>query len=98
LIAFGYWKRDGGQNQGYVRCQTGAEVHATVEWVGGPAFYLLRAITALKNAITFRINVTSLGKNCCPIVNSFEKNYRDKRPDSVSFFHQLFIHTFRIGG
>ena len=44
--------------------------------VCGPAFYLLRAITALENAITFRINVTSLGKDCCPIVNSFEKNYR----------------------
>ena len=35
--------------------------------------YLLRAITA------FRVNVTTLGKDCCPIVNSFEKNYRDKK-------------------
>jgi hypothetical protein len=47
--------------------------------VCGPAFYLLRAITAFENAITFRINVTSLGKDCCLIVNSFEKNYREKK-------------------
>jgi len=40
----------GGQNREYVRCETGAEVHATVEC--GLAFYLLRAITALENAIT----------------------------------------------
>jgi hypothetical protein len=39
----------------------------------GPAVYLLRAITA------FRINVTTLGKDYCLIVNSFEKNYRDKK-------------------
>ena len=37
LIAFGYWKREGGQNRGYVRCQTGAEVHATVECVARPS-------------------------------------------------------------
>jgi len=40
----------GGQNREYVRCETGAEVHATFEC--GLAFYLLRAITALENAIT----------------------------------------------
>jgi hypothetical protein len=45
----------------------------------GPAFYLLRAITALENTLTFRLNVTTLGKDCCLIVNSFEKNYRDKK-------------------
>ena len=44
-----------------------------------PGLYLLRAITALENAITFGINVTTLGKDCCLIVNSFEKNYRDKK-------------------
>jgi len=52
--------------------------------VCGPAFYLLRAITALENAITkirlpLGINVTSLGKDCCLIVDSFEKNYREKK-------------------
>ena len=45
----------------------------------GPAVYLLRAITALENAITFRLNVTTPGKDCCLIVNSFEKNYREKK-------------------
>ena len=49
-MACGYWKREGGQNREYVRCESGAEVHATVEC--GLAFYLLRAITALENAIT----------------------------------------------
>ena len=39
----------------------------------GPAVYLLRAITA------FRLNVTTPGRDCCLIVNSFEKNYRDKK-------------------
>ena len=48
----------------------------------GPVFYLLRAITALENAIT--INLTTLGKNCCLIVNSFEKNYREKRANRAS--------------
>jgi len=50
LGACGYWKREGDQNREYVRCETGAEVHATFEC--GLAFYLLRAITALENAIT----------------------------------------------
>jgi hypothetical protein len=45
----------------------------------GPAFYLLRAITALENAITFTLNVTTLGKDYCLIVNSFEKNYRERK-------------------
>jgi hypothetical protein len=39
----------------------------------GPAVYLLRAITA------FRLNVTTPGRNYCLIVNSFEKNYCDKK-------------------
>jgi hypothetical protein len=26
-----------------------------------------------------KINVTTLGKDCCSIVNSFEKNYREKK-------------------
>jgi hypothetical protein len=83
LIAFGYWKREG--NREYVRCQTGA-VHANVEC--GLSSYLLRAITALENAITetrdaLVINVTTLRRDCCPIVDSFEKNYRLKRPDRV---------------
>ena len=51
LIAFGYWKREGGQNREYVRRQTGAEVHSH-RWVCGPVFYLLRAITTLGNTMT----------------------------------------------
>ena len=47
--------------------------------VCGPVFYLLRAITALENAITFRLNVTTPGRDCCLIVDSFEKNYREKK-------------------
>jgi hypothetical protein len=39
----------------------------------------LRAITALQNAITFRLNVTTLRKDYCLIVNGFEKNYRDQK-------------------
>src|SRR4030095_4130551 len=31
------------------------------------------------NNIDSSINVTSLGKDCCLIVDSFEKNYRDKK-------------------
>jgi hypothetical protein len=27
------------------------------------------------------LNVTSLGKDCCLIVDSFEKNYREKKTD-----------------
>ena len=47
-----------------------------------PVFYLLRAITALENAINssaFRDSVTSPGKDCCPIVDSFEKNFSRKK-------------------
>ena len=32
--------------------------------------------STLENAIW--INLTTLGKHCCLIVNSFEKNYREK--------------------
>jgi len=45
-----------------------------------PVFYLLRAITALENEkLAFRDNVTSPGKDCCPIVDSFEKNFSRKK-------------------
>jgi hypothetical protein len=50
LIACGYWKREGGRTGNTLAEKTGAEVHATV-CVSGPAFYLLRAITALEDAI-----------------------------------------------
>jgi hypothetical protein len=36
-MACGYWKREGGQNREYARCQTGAEVDATVESVARPS-------------------------------------------------------------
>jgi hypothetical protein len=42
---------EGGGNRENVRCQTGAELHATGECVARSS-YLLRAITALENAIT----------------------------------------------
>jgi hypothetical protein len=31
------------------------------------------------DCLSFRINVTPLGKDCCLIVNSFENNYRAKK-------------------
>src|SRR4030095_3986892 len=74
LIAFGYWKRGRGSEPG-IRSLSKPEPKSMPPLECGPAFYLLRAITALENAITFRINVTSLGKDCCPIVNSFEKKF-----------------------
>jgi len=78
LIAFGYWKREEGSKTGYVRCQTGAEVHATVECVARP-FTSCAPLQLSKMQITFGINLTTPGEDCCLIVNSFEKNYRDKK-------------------
>ena len=81
-----------------------------------PAFYLLRAITALENAITqiylpTDINVTTLRKDCCLIVDSFEKNYSEKKTrrgdkdlhcqeqSQVSWLSGLFCrHQAQIGG
>jgi hypothetical protein len=51
LIAFGYWKREGGQNRG-IRSLSKPEPKSMPPLECGPAFYLLRAITALENAIT----------------------------------------------
>src|SRR2546422_7140724 len=73
--------RGRGLNREYSRCRTGTELHTTVGYVDGPSTSCA-PLQLSKNAITclpFRINVTSLGKDCCLIVDSFEKNYREKK-------------------
>ena len=69
----------GGSKPGKHSLSTGAEIHATVElWPG--LLPLARHYSFRKcNNIDSSINVTSLGKDCCLIVDSFEKNYRDKK-------------------
>src|SRR4029077_6655687 len=71
LIACGYWKREGVRTGDTFAVKPEPKSMPPLEC--GPAVYLLRAITA------FRLNVTTPGKDCCLIVNSFEKNYRDKK-------------------
>jgi len=91
----------GGQEPGIrFRCETGAEVHATVEFVDGPSTSCA-PLQLSKNAITclpFRINVTSFGKDCCLIVDSFEKNYREKRRDCASWSAVVGVNRRRAKG
>jgi len=73
-------EEEGGQNREYVRCQTGAEVHATVACVARSSTSCAPLqLSKMKNSSAFRDNVTSPGKDCCPIVDSFEKNFSRKK-------------------
>jgi len=82
LIAFGYWKREAGQNREYVLCQTGAEVHATVECVARSStscapLQLSKMLIDL--AFLLGINVARPERDCCKIVDSFEKELSRKK-------------------
>jgi hypothetical protein len=79
LIAFRYWKREG--------VRTGDTFAVKPEPKSMPPLSVWPGHLPLARHYSFRkcnnidssINVTSLGKDCCLIVDSFEKNYRDKK-------------------
>jgi hypothetical protein len=79
LIAFGYWKREG------VRTGNTFTVEPEPKFI--PLLNVARSSTScaplqlskMKNSSAFRDNVTSPGKDCCPIVDSFEKNFSRKK-------------------